>query len=152
MTIYGKLIDGGLTIAPLNLETENGVIFNYGLEVNDTQLRDDGYKPVTYLTDKSQYVDCDGVFKFEFEEQDSKIVEKAIFQKYTDEEKAALVRDARNKLLNDSDALVSVPDYPLKDGDKEKLIKWRQYLRDLPLDNAFPWVKVLNFEEWRNLN
>lgn len=148
MTYYAKLANGRLEYAPVNLETETGVIFNYGLEVNAHQLLADGYKPVELLADRSGYSDCDGTFSFEFEEREDKIVEVAVFHRYSDEAKAQQVRERRNLLLKQTDILVSVPDYPLREGDKEKLIAYRQYLRDLPSEAEFPWVYVKTFEEW----
>lgn len=148
MTYYAKLADGRLKYAPVNLETETGVIFNYGLEVNAHQLLADGYKPVELLADRSGYSDCDGTFSFEFEEREDKIVEVAVFHRYSDEAKAQQVRERRNLLLKQMDILVAVPDYPLREGDKEKLIAYRQYLRDLPSEAEFPWVYVKTFEEW----
>lgn len=148
MTTYAKLVNGRLKYAPVNLETETGVIFNYGLEVNAHQLLADGYKPVELLADRSGYSDCDGTFSFEFEEREDKIVEVAVFHRYSDEAKAQQVRERRNLLLKQTDILVSVPDYPLREGDKEKLIAYRQYLRDLPSEAEFPWVYVKTFEEW----
>lgn len=148
MTCYAKLVNGRLKYAPVNLETETGVIFNYGLEVNAHQLLADGYKPVELLADRSGYSDCDGTFSFEFEEREDKIVEVAVFHRYSDEAKAQQVRERRNLLLKQTDILVAVPDYPLREGDKEKLIAYRQYLRDLPSEAEFPWVYVKTFEEW----
>ena len=148
MTYYAKLANGRLKYAPVNLETETGVIFNYGLEVNAHQLLADGYKPVELLADRSGYSDCDGTFSFEFEEREDKIGEVAVFHRYSDEAKAQQVRERRNLLLKQTDILVAVPDYPLREGDKEKLIAYRQYLRDLPSEAEFPWVYVKTFEEW----
>ena len=148
MTYYAKLANGRLKYAPVNLETETGVIFNYGLEVNAHQLLPEGYKPVELLADRSGYSDCDGTFSFEFEEREDKIVEVAVFHRYSDEAKAQQVRERRNLLLKQTDILVAVPDYPLREGDKEKLIAYRQYLRDLPSEAEFPWVYVKTFEEW----
>lgn len=148
MTYYAKLANGRLKYAPVNLETETGVIFNYGLEVNAHQLLADGYKPVELLADRSGYSDCDGTFSFEFEEREDRIVEVAVFHRYSDEAKAQQVRERRNLLLKQTDILVAVPDYPLREGDKEKLIAYRQYLRDLPSEAEFPWVYVKTFEEW----
>lgn len=148
MTYYAKLANGRLKYAPVNLETETGVIFNYGLEVNAHQLLADGYKPVELLADRSGYSDCDGTFSFEFEEREDKIVEVAVFHRYSDEAKAQQVRERRNLLLKQTDILVAVPDYPLREDDKEKLIAYRQYLRDLPSEAEFPWVYVKTFEEW----
>lgn len=85
MTNYAKLVNGRLEYAPINLETETGVIFNYGLEVNAHQLLADGYKPVELLADKTIYVDCEGEYTFSFEEQSDKIVEVAKYHRYSDE-------------------------------------------------------------------
>ena len=64
MTYYAKLANGRLKYAPVNLETETGVIFNYGLEVNAHQLLADGYKPVELLADRSGYKDRRRTFSF----------------------------------------------------------------------------------------
>lgn len=149
---YGKLINGKLSVAPLNLETENGIILNYGLEINDKQLRLDGFKPVEAISDKSSYIDCEGYYSFEFIETDTSIKEQAVYHKYTVEKKSFLVRETRNQLLADTDTAVSVPDYPINETTKEKLIKYRKYLRDLPLDAEFPWLHVMNFVEWESAN
>ena len=147
---YGKLIDGQLVYAPLNLVTDGHNILNYVLEVNDTQLRADGYKPVVMIADKGQYHDCDGAFGFEFKDEGDHLQETAVFYKYDDDEKARRVRDDRNAKLDSTDKIVSAPDYPISAEEKEKVLAYRQYLREIPQSEGFPWVKVKTFEEWSN--
>lgn len=144
---YGKLINGVIEYAPINLETETGVIFNYGLEVNAHQLLADGYKPVELLADRSGYSDCEGTFSFEFEEQSDKIVEVAKYHRYSDEILAEKIREKRNQILLNTDKFM-IQDYPISEKEREKIKLYRQYLRDIPSNKDFPSIKVLNFDEW----
>lgn len=106
MTNYAKLVNGRLEYAPVNLETETGVIFNYGLEVNAHQLLADGYKPVELLADKTIYVDCEGEYTFSFEEQADKIVEVANYEPYSSDELNEKIRERRNQAYrNNTDEL-----------------------------------------------
>lgn len=148
MASYGKLVNGGLVMAPLNLEKEDGIIFNYGLEANDKQLRIDGYKPVKLLADKSIYYDCDGTFSYEMHDKGDRLEEIAIFHKYSDEVKAQIIRKQRNQLLTSSDMLVSIPDYPISAQEKAWVVAWRKYLRDLPENSEFPWITIQLLDEW----
>ena len=79
MTYYAKLANGRLKYAPVNLETETGVIFNYGLEVNAHQLLADGYKPVELLADRSGYSDCDGTFLLSLRNGKTKLLKWPFF-------------------------------------------------------------------------
>lgn len=148
MTSYGKLVNGDLAIAPLNLETDKGIIFNYGLEANDKQLKMDGYKPIKLLADKSIYDDCDGTFSYEMQDKGDRLEEIAVFHKYSDEVKAQIIRKQRNQLLTSSDMLVSIPDYPISAEEKACVVSWRQYLRDLPESPEFPWITIQLLDEW----
>lgn len=145
---YGKLINGVIEYAPINLETETGVIFNYGLEVNAHQLLADGYKPVELLADKTIYVDCEGEYTFSFEEKADKIVEVAKFNKYSDEVLAQKKRQDRDNKLDFTDKFM-VSDYPISELEREDMKVYRQYLRDLPESENFPNVEVLDFNDWR---
>ena len=91
---------------------------------------------------------CDGTFSFVFEEETDKIVEKAVYQKYSDEEKAQQVREQRDRLLQQTDKLM-VSDYPIEAEAKAQMAAYRQYLRDIPQGGDFPWVKIQTFDEWR---
>lgn len=66
----------------------------------------------------------------------------------TDAQIADSKRAERNALLQWSDGMVSVPDWPIASEQRELIIVWRQYLRDLPALPDFPNVPVLNFEQW----
>lgn len=106
MTNYAKLVNGRLEYAPVNLETETGVIFNYGLEINAHQLLSDGYKPVELIEDKSKYSDCEGEYTFEFEEKTDKIIEVAKYHRYSDEVLNEKIRQNRlNAYRNNTDQL-----------------------------------------------
>lgn len=52
--------------------------------------------------------------------------------------KESEVRAIRNKLLESSDHMLSVADYPLTEEEKTELIEYRQYLRDITTDTNFP--------------
>ena len=110
--IYGKLNGGLLEQAPYHMVKNKVDYCGYNFDSNRDMLLADGYKPVETLNDKSGYHDCDGTFSFVFEEEDDKIVEKAVFKKYSDEEKAQQVREQRDRLLQQTDKLM-VSDYPI---------------------------------------
>lgn len=48
------------------------------------------------------------------------------------------IRSERNRLLEDTDKYLTIPDYPISDIEKEQLIKYRQGLRDLTDQRGFP--------------
>lgn len=56
-------------------------------------------------------------------------------------------RADRDRLLQDSDIRM-LPDFPISAEEKELWLLYRQYLRDITKDPAFPNVDVLNFENW----
>ena len=58
--------------------------------------------------------------------------------KRTKAEMALAIRCKRNALLNESDKIVSVPDYPIDNEKKQKWIRYRQELRDITLQPFFP--------------
>lgn len=146
--IYGKLNGGLLEQAPYHMVKNKVDYCGYNFDSNRDMLLADGYKPVETLNDKSGYHDCDGTFSFVFEEEDDKIVEKAVFKKYSDEEKAQQVREQRDRLLQQTDKLM-VSDYPIEAEAKAQMAAYRQYLRDIPQGGDFPWVKIQTFDEWR---
>ena len=78
MTLFAKLIDGKLSYAP----SSKGNTLGYNLETNQTQLFNDGYKPVIYLENKEKYTDCEGVYSFQFSETEDAIKEIASFQPF----------------------------------------------------------------------
>lgn len=65
----------------------------------------------------------------------------------TQEELAEEKRADRDRLLNDSDKRM-LPDFPISAEEKELWLFYRQYLRDITKDPAFPNVDVLSFENW----
>ena len=56
-------------------------------------------------------------------------------------------RADRDRLLQDSDIRM-LPDFPISAEEKELWLLYRQYLRDITKDHAFPNVDVLSFENW----
>ena len=56
-------------------------------------------------------------------------------------------RADRDRLLQDSDIRM-LPDFPISAEEKELWLLYRQYLRDITKDPAFPNVDVLNFANW----
>lgn len=65
----------------------------------------------------------------------------------TEEELVFQKRADRDRLLNDSDKRM-LPDFPISAEEKELWLLYRQYLRDITKDPAFPNVDVLNFANW----
>ena len=56
-------------------------------------------------------------------------------------------RADRDRLLQDSDIRM-LPDFPISEEKKELWLLYRQYLRNITKDPAFPNVDVLNFANW----
>lgn len=56
-------------------------------------------------------------------------------------------RADRDRLLQDSDIRM-LHDFPISAEEKELWLLYRQYLRDITKDPAFPNVDVLNFANW----
>ena len=56
-------------------------------------------------------------------------------------------RADRDRVLQDSDIRM-LPDFPISAEEKELWLLYRQYLRDITKDPAFPNVDVLNFANW----
>lgn len=67
--------------------------------------------------------------------------------KEPEEEMAQRKRADRDRLLQDSDIRM-LPDFPISAEEKELWLLYRQYLRDITKDPAFPNVDVLNFANW----
>lgn len=64
-----------------------------------------------------------------------------------EEEMAERKRADRDRLLQDSDIRMLL-DFPVSAEEKELWLLYRQYLRDITKDPAFPNVDVLNFANW----
>lgn len=56
-------------------------------------------------------------------------------------------RADRDRLLQESDIRM-LPDFPISAEEKELWILYREYLRNITKDPAFPNVNVLNFANW----
>lgn len=56
----------------------------------------------------------------------------AVDRELTADEQLAAIRARRDRLLAATDAMVSVPDYPIDDDQRAELLAWRQALRDFP--------------------
>ena len=58
----------------------------------------------------------------------------------TDETQMKQLREERDFLLTTSDFYIMVSDYPMTEADRVAVLKYRQELRDLPLnpDKTFP--------------
>lgn len=48
------------------------------------------------------------------------------------EDQLAAIRARRDRLLVATDAMVSVPDFPITPGQRDEVVAWRQALRDFP--------------------
>lgn len=60
-------------------------------------------------------------------------------------------RAERDVILQSTD-IYMLPDYPITEEEREAYKQYRQYLRDLPSDEAFPNVAIQTFDEWENIN
>ena len=60
------------------------------------------------------------------------------------------IRAERDRRLAETDYLM-MPDYPLSDADRERMKTYRQQLRDLPADPAFPWGGAVDDVPWPKL-
>jgi len=65
----------------------------------------------------------------------------------TEQELIAQKRAERNHLLQQSDIKMLV-DYPISSEDKESWMLYRQYLRDITIDDNFPHIDILSYEKW----
>lgn len=57
-------------------------------------------------------------------------------------------RAERNIILQSTD-IYMLPDYPITEEERESYKQYRQYLRDLPIDEAFPNVAIQTFNQWK---
>lgn len=64
--------------------------------------------------------------------------------------KAAEVRKTRDYLLSQTDKYMTI-DYPISVEEREMYKLYRQYLRDIPLNETFPNIDVKIFEDWKNI-
>ncbi len=69
-------------------------------------------------------------------------------QQVENEQKAALLREQRDKLLYETDKYM-LPDYPITEEEREEYRKYRQYLRDIPQIADFPNIQLHNFNNWK---
>lgn len=67
--------------------------------------------------------------------------------KEPEEEMVERKRADRDRLLQDSDKRM-LPDFPISAEEKELWLLYREYLRDITKERAFPNVDVLSFENW----
>lgn len=65
------------------------------------------------------------------------------------EEKANDVRVERNFKLTATD-IKMLPDYPIDEEARQEYKDYRQYLRDIPEDELFPDIGILDFDTWKN--
>lgn len=93
----------------------------------------------TYPCDAASFCNENGLFIAEIDKEGD--VRRFQIQKLpalTAEEKAAAVRAKRDRLLEETDKYVCVPDYPVSGEEKEKYLTYRQFLRDVPDQAGFP--------------
>ena len=65
------------------------------------------------------------------------------------EEKANDVRAERDFKLTATD-IKMLPDYPIDEEARQEYKDYRQYLRDIPEDELFPDIGILDFDTWKN--
>ncbi|HIS34997.1 MAG TPA: hypothetical protein IAA79_08740 [Candidatus Avirikenella pullistercoris] len=68
-------------------------------------------------------------------------------QQVENEQKAALLREQRDKLLYRTDKYM-LPDYPITEEEREEYRQYRQYLRDIPQTDGFPQLEILTVETY----
>lgn len=68
-------------------------------------------------------------------------------QQVENEQKAALLREQRDKLLYETDKYM-LPDYPITEEEREEYRLYRQYLRDFPKMTGFPNIDLLSVEDY----
>lgn len=68
-------------------------------------------------------------------------------QQIENEQKAALLREQRDRLLYETDKYM-ISDYPITEEEREQYRLYRQYLRDLPQTEGFPQTQILTFEKY----
>lgn len=68
-------------------------------------------------------------------------------QQVENEQKAALLREQRDKLLYETDKYM-LPDYPITEEEREEYRQYRQYLRDIPKMTGFPNIDLLSVEDY----
>ncbi len=56
-------------------------------------------------------------------------------------------RAERDSLLTSTDKYM-IADFPVTDEEREQYKAYRQYLRDLPAQEGFPNLKVMEFSDW----
>lgn len=70
-----------------------------------------------------------------------------VIPQLSERELIAQKRAERNHLLQQSDIKMIV-DYPISSEDKESWMLYRQYLRDITIDDNFPHIDILSYEKW----
>ncbi len=56
-------------------------------------------------------------------------------------------RQERNFLLENTDKYM-ISDYPITESERQKFIKYRQYLRDIPQNAEFPEIEIKRYENF----
>lgn len=133
-------------------EVENGkctvLFFNNIVEKEISQLGNEENK-ITYVYDMYK-------IRANYRDNLSKEIEKNYekwinFVKKNEHDELALeIRNKRDKLLNATDKFTII-DYPISENDKQKVLEYRQKLRDLPEQEGFPynieWPEKPNVEQ-----
>ena len=64
------------------------------------------------------------------------------------EQKAALIRKQRDRLLSETDKYM-ISDYPITEKEREQYRQYRKYLRDIPQTDGFSRTQILTFEKYK---
>lgn len=65
------------------------------------------------------------------------------------------LKEVRKSYLSETDIMVSAPDYPITEQEKELVLQYREYLRHIPENKGYPYdaegnvVHIMTFEEWK---
>lgn len=131
---------------------DEGIIFDYYAPINfhAIQYRGDEKSGVGHVEYKSgiyveiteaEFVDLIQPYVELFNKEKEKLIkEKEEAEKIFNSEESRFerLRQERNLRLQSVDYMV-MPDYPLKEGERELILKYRQSLRDLPTKDGAPW-------------
>lgn len=70
--------------------------------------------------------------------RDSYLSSGVTIEEYNNEFISLEIRDKRNNLLNATDKLLTIPDFPISESEKEEVRQYRQLLRDITKQDGFP--------------
>lgn len=142
----GKMLKDDEGKLELMKDSNDYTIRNFNKAFTDDEYKLFGFFPVEEKHEK--IVGFCRLSTPEFDVQDDKVVEIRVSEKMTDDEILDVVRLERDILLQATDAIACLPDYPITEAQKKELFDFRKKLRDLP-DSAKPsQIVIPSKSEW----